>query len=1353
MNFNIPEDQERGKKPAGFIHEYTEEQVKEIARCSIDPIYFIEKYVYIEHPTQGAVKFKLYDFQKNLLKTYIENNRLIAMLSRQCGKALTLDTPIPTPTGWTTMGEIKIGDQVIGEDGMPTTVDFATEVMYDHDVYEVEFDNGEKIKSDAEHLWKIESNNHNRRKPSYLTTEEIIPIFEKAKSQGQSVRIRVSDPLKGEFQDLLIKPYTLGIWLGDGNSHDGRFTSHISDIEEIRENINLDGYTVSDPRPDKRRPESVNQNIYGIRPKLRDLGVLKNKHIPRKYLRASFEQRLELLKGLMDTDGHARPRGHCEFYQKDRFMTENVFELVASLGLKPRIREKKIGEEIYHTVVFSTANFPVFKLERKAVIQERCLDYPKNHHFYIKEIRKIESEPVRCIRVDNDDHMFLCGKSMIPTHNTTTAAAFLLWWACFKKNQKILIASKDQDGANEIMERLWYGYEELPWWIKPGVRSDQVKTKKFDNNSVIRALATTATTGRGKSNSIVYLDEFAYVRPGIADKFWTSLYPTLACVTGDTLVLTENGFQRIENFHKNREIGDYFELDFDLWGKNGMEKVSHGYVSPKSKTIMVETQHGLRLEVTPDHPLYVCSSNGGEMKKSSKLLCDDYVRVETNMNSFGKTKLEPELAYMLGGYTAEGWITQESTIWISNTSEEFRKIFLEAKTCKPFIEDKKSAHKIRCSSRNLVRKWVSLGVDINSKAWEKTIPECILTGDSETVRYYLRGLFDGDGCSSGRISLGSSSRKLIQEVQLLLFNLGLVSSVYKGAKQKERKIANNTNPTKEYRDFWFLNIPVSQSKKFMDLIGFGIEYKRRGGDFLCRKYRQEESKQFTIPSIKIRSTLAKILKETGENDHWFRKNGIRIEKALDKNPRKITVKWLEKLREILIEHHEEIYLRNKIFFDEFCRPCFWDRIVSLTPSTNRTYDFTVPGTHSFLQNGILGSNTGGKCIITSTPNTDEDKFATIWFNSELSPRSDEWHDPVYDQVRKLIGREESEEYETIYEDREITGEYEEVDLDDEDEEQVQNFVGFHAHWTKVPDRDGKMRGARFKKEQFKGGLTNEEWMREFECAFVTGEETLISPARLSILRKFLRKPRFVDQWNGRWYEEIKPNMGYAVVLDPSEGVDLDDACIQVWEIPTLKQVYEWNNNKADQTEQTKMLRRTLQRIHLLQQNNDEHYGDVNIYYSVERNGLGIGVLNLIEVAEEGTFIGWRIDATHTSFNVRGSKGGFDKPMQWSGLLTSVSTKKRFCIEFKSLVERNLFLPRSAELISQMKTFIKRGQSWKAKEGSKDDIVMSCVLMCHMIEELKYQEPDLEEYIRVQLEDNYDPEDANHPLNNAYAPIV
>jgi len=122
-----------------------------------------------------------------------------------------------------------------------------------------------------------------------------------------------------------------------------------------------------------------------------------------------------------------------------------------------------------------------------------------------------------------------CGK-------TATAAAYLLWKAMFNDDYTIFIASKDQGGADEIMERLYYAYEELPWFLKAGISKDDVKTKVFDNGSKVMTSATTKTSGRGKSPSLVYLDEFAYVAPGIASQFWVSIFAALS--TGGDCIIT-----------------------------------------------------------------------------------------------------------------------------------------------------------------------------------------------------------------------------------------------------------------------------------------------------------------------------------------------------------------------------------------------------------------------------------------------------------------------------------------------------------------------------------------------------------------------------------------------------------------------------------------------------------------------------------------------------------------------------------------------------------------------------------------------------------------------------------------------
>lgn len=951
-----------------------------------------------------------------------------------------------------------------------------------------------------------------------------------------------------------------------------------------------------------------------------------------------------------------------------------------------------------------------------------------------------------------------CGK-------TISAAAYLLWWAIFKNNQQILIASKDQDGAKEIMDRLWFAYEELPWWIKPGTKTDQIHTKVFDNRSRIRATATTKTSGRGKSNSLVYLDEFAFVRPGIANDFWTSIYPTLSCLAGDTLVLTQSGLIPIETFHENRKVGEYFELDgFSTWGLEGMESISHGYVSPESDTLIVKNEHGMEVEATLKHPFYIASSNGGVMRENQDLIeGSDYQRIDVGMNVFGKEKILPDRAYMLGGYTAEGWMTgnngNKHTIWISNTDNDFKDVYLNSDWIKPFKEGSKKEEKLRCSSMKLIEEFVECGIDPYHKCDKKEIPSIVLRGDKETVCNYLSGLFDGDGSVTDRgINLTSTSKKIVQQVQIVLFNLGIVSRVLDidNSKRLPRKIGNNVNLTMSYKNAYSLSIPLSQLFLFKEYIGFRIKRKNTKLEQLIEKRSQDDRKQFTIPVDIISTTLRNIISKSNMPVYWFRTKGkIRFDKLLDGKPgRKMTLCSMEELSRLIKQIDLNLWNEYKEFFGTFTKKATWSKIVKKTASTNVTYDFTVPGTHAFLQNGVMGSNTGGKCIITSTPNTDEDKFAKIWFNAEMSPFSDVWNDPYADRSKSPTV--ERDDYETIFESEDAKQLFQIQDgtvLDKtDDEENTDDFVAFHAHWTKVPDVNGGYRGEKFKRQAIAAGLTFEEWTREFECAFVSGDSTLISGSKLATLRRDIRKPKFVDRWGCRWYEEIRPNVAYGVVLDPSEGIGLDDACIQVWEIPSLRQVAEWNSNYADQTEQTKMIRRVLKRLYHMQQDHPDHMGECNIYYSVERNGLGIGILQTIEYEDESTFPGFLIDSTMTSSHARGAGFGRENQNKWRGLITTVPTKKRYAVEFKNLVEQNLFTVRSKFLASQMKTFVRKGQSFAAKEGAKDDIIMSAVLMVHLIDEIRYHEPDLDDLIRPDLDD-YDPNDLDHPDNMAMPPII
>jgi replicative DNA helicase len=294
------------------------------------------------------------------------------------GKALDISTPIPTPNGWTSMGELKAGDYVFGDDGKPTQVIAISGIMYTHDCFELTFSNGEKIIADTGHNWKVTKNN----KTEIKTTKEIFKTF-----KANTYSINISQPLVLEQQNLLIDPYLLGVWLGGYNKH------NIStvDCKKILTEYNLN----------------------------------ENKRIPEIYLRSSIKQRISLMQGLMDSNGSVNKKsGCCSFIHTDKNIVDGVVEVLSSLGIKYKVSKqhsKRNHVELiecndFYRVDFYT-NYPMFRLANKNIYQ-KVEDKQSANTITIKNIKKVPNTPVQCIKVDNESHMFLAGKTMIPTHNS-----------------------------------------------------------------------------------------------------------------------------------------------------------------------------------------------------------------------------------------------------------------------------------------------------------------------------------------------------------------------------------------------------------------------------------------------------------------------------------------------------------------------------------------------------------------------------------------------------------------------------------------------------------------------------------------------------------------------------------------------------------------------------------------------------------------------------------------------------------------------------------------------------------------------------------------------------------------------
>ena len=328
-------------------------------------------------------------------------------------KGLALDTLLPTPQGWTTMGEVAVGDYLISRNGEPTRVTHKSEVK-SLPCFRLTFDDGNSVVCDEEHRWVVVRGYPG--KESVVTARE---LFKSGVTRGgqRHVRVPTCDPFDVPDVDLPIDPYVLGAWLGDGDARSGRITK--PDMRLWDELVRR-GYTYSDDH--SRNEKAVGtRTLYGLHTQLRELGLLGNKHVPLKYLRASRAQRLDLLRGYMDTDGSfntKRIRAHMG--TTSRQQAEDVAQLVLSLGWRTKIQDFTAtwqgGAKPGYSVEFTPDENPF--LVRNQHIEFSASNRSKRR--VLVSIEQVDSVPTQCVAVDSRDHTYLCTDKWIPTHNTTT---------------------------------------------------------------------------------------------------------------------------------------------------------------------------------------------------------------------------------------------------------------------------------------------------------------------------------------------------------------------------------------------------------------------------------------------------------------------------------------------------------------------------------------------------------------------------------------------------------------------------------------------------------------------------------------------------------------------------------------------------------------------------------------------------------------------------------------------------------------------------------------------------------------------------------------------------------------------
>jgi replicative DNA helicase len=356
------------------------------------------------------------------------------------GKALALGTPLPTPAGWTTMGEVAVGDYLLGADGRATRVVAATEVMTGRPCFEVEFSDGTVIVADAGHQWRIAG------RQAIATTAELAEVLRTPGGGGGRPAVTAGEAIELPARDLPFPPYALGAWLGCGLNGEARITTG---DPELALAIEADGVeTARVPGEDECYalclPESGSETARAV---LRDLRVLVGRHVPAPYLRASQAQRRGLLAGLLDASGEVDQAGAVQLVVTSRRLAADALELILSLGYRATMTADAPAR---YAVTFTPGD-KVFRLIRKLGRQSPELDAAAQCRF-VTDVRPVASVPVRCVQVGNADHMYLAGRTWIPTHNSTLALDFARS-AAIHSSMTTVIFSLEMS-RNEITMRL-----------------------------------------------------------------------------------------------------------------------------------------------------------------------------------------------------------------------------------------------------------------------------------------------------------------------------------------------------------------------------------------------------------------------------------------------------------------------------------------------------------------------------------------------------------------------------------------------------------------------------------------------------------------------------------------------------------------------------------------------------------------------------------------------------------------------------------------------------------------------------------------------------------------------------------
>lgn len=636
---------------------------------------------------------------------------------------------------------------------------------------------------------------------------------------------------------------------------------------------------------------------------------------------------------------------------------------------------------------------------------------------------------------------------------STIVRAFILWYAMFHQDKLVAMLANKLMLAKEQLQLLRESYVTLPYWLQPGVKLWNKMSIQFSNGTRIAVAASSPDGIRGLSPNLLYLDEFAFLRPGMADEFIASVMPTISsgkttriivtsCVTPDTIVYTDTGMHEIGDFIDNPDIrGGYEVPEYRVCGFNSGMNTGHLFHNEGvTDTIRVTTRFN-SMEGSTVHKYYGCKNGVYGIYRAHELEVGDWVAMKYGMDCWGDDRIDfidttkdnhrangigdipyitEDLAYLFGLYIAEGTVFTAKRK--TPNSGPIKKLNI---VCGDDVSHVLSKLNLRwykyqpisytIYSKSLIDLFHHVGFDTDRIAPNKEIPKRLLRMSKKCMVAMLQGMYDGDGCADNkthyRVQYTTTSLKLARQLRAILLNFGILTLINKRVSEPDDLIKQHSpHLTKENRipAYDVVVSRVDMIEKFYQEIGFRFNRKQTRFDPTATEKPMMGYKGDVIP---FAHQLFNELKKNGTIDRK-EYTGLPLEK------RKVHIS--RKLMLGAKERFSAKYDLSDTFFDYVQDDIVWAQITKLEPGRSYVCDVSLDNLsendiepsaskailthcHSVVYQGFLGRQTpcglnqfynmweGGVDEETATPHELQSKYvrSTVLWN-EVPGRDAQW---------------------------------------------------------------------------------------------------------------------------------------------------------------------------------------------------------------------------------------------------------------------------------------------------------------------------------------------------------------------------